>query len=121
MCLDDYKIGARIIGKAVSKVVPSASSTEFIGNDDDRVSIVFLPPAAGSITYLPLDAVTSGDGVVMRSTDRPVKLLITEVGNVVQQPWTAIADAGTPTGRALVGTLPGLRELILHEDSYLIE
>ena len=72
----------------------AATSNGVLEANARRISITFCPPSAGTATFSTLTPAVALEGIVVRSTDRPVCLSLLSGDYSVTKAWNAIHSAG---------------------------
>lgn len=93
MCLEDIRLGRQIKSSQESKSVAS-TATPLIGQEENRVFIIFYPPPSGTITFSPFKDVAAGIGITLPSTGHPIMLDIKTHGLLVTRNWYAVHSVG---------------------------
>lgn len=73
------------------------SVTNFTGANPNRIALIISPPSTGNITISTQGDFSAGQGLVIISTNNPVKLSVSEHGNLVTNPLNILGSTSNIT------------------------
>lgn len=96
MCCEDLQIG-RESQSNEQTVAVAATGSPIVGFSNNRIALVFGPPVTNNVWLTTQSAGAVGTGILLRTTDPPMKLDIQRYGDLVRSAWIAFPAAATAT------------------------
>lgn len=106
MCMEDFRIGRKIVYATSVVSVPDAGTTVLCQQNNRRVSLMFSVPGANHCHVAPKGVTPDAStGINVIQSVEPLQLSVQDWGELVQAQWTGQGQGGTSTVLVIEGFL----------------